>query len=222
MSESGRRRPRADGRRNYERLLAAADVVFCVEGTDAPLVAIAQRAGVAIGTLYGHFPTRRALIGALLRERNQALFDHGQELLAGAAAAPALTRWVHAVVEHAAVYKGLAAVLAEGLDDQQSELHASCLRMSELSDRLIANAQASGSLRPDVTSGDIFALMNAAAWTREHMTVGQADRLVRLTLDGMLSSAGSVGSGPGGGDRVHAAVSSGIIGGGGSKASTES
>lgn len=195
MSESGRRRPRADGRRNYERLLAAADEIFRSEGTDAPLVGIAQRAGVAIGTLYGHFPTRRALIEALLRERNQALFDHGEELLTGSAA-QALIRWVYAVVEHAAAYKGLATLLAEGLDDQQSELHASCLRMSELSDQLIANAQAAGALRHDVTSGDILALMNAAAWTREHMTAEQANRLVRLTMDGMLSSTDPAGSDP--------------------------
>jgi AcrR family transcriptional regulator len=189
MSEPRRRRPRADARRNYERLLAEADAAFRQEGTDASLEGVARRAGVAIGTLYGHFPHRRALVGALLRDRNQALFARGEELLAGATAAAALTQWVHAVVEHAAAYQGLAAILAAGLDDEGSELHASCLRMADISDRLIARARAAGALRQDVTSADVHALMNAAAWTREHMPAEQADRLVKLTMDGMLSSA---------------------------------
>lgn len=186
-AEPPRRRPRADARRNKDRLLAAADAAFRQGGTDAPLEGIARQAGVAIGTLYGHFPNRRALIGSLLRERNQTLFEHGQELLTSPAPTQALTDWVHAVVKHAAAYQGLAAVLADGLDDQESELHASCVRMTDLSDQLIANARAAGALRQDVTGADIFALMNATAWTREHMHPDQADRLVTLTMNGMLT-----------------------------------
>ncbi|NUU21523.1 MAG: helix-turn-helix transcriptional regulator, partial [Streptomycetaceae bacterium] len=67
------RRPRADALRNYERLLDAADAAFREHGTEASLEGIARRAGVAIGTLYGHFPNRRALAAALLRERHTAL-----------------------------------------------------------------------------------------------------------------------------------------------------
>ncbi|GAA1932793.1 TetR/AcrR family transcriptional regulator [Streptomyces durmitorensis] len=189
MTEPPRRRLRADARRNRDRLLAEADAVFRQEGTDAPLDSVARRAGVAIGTLYGHFPNRRALVGSLLRERNQALFQHGQELLTSSPPAQALIRWVYAVVEHAAAYQGLAAVLADGLGDQESELHASCVRMTDISDQLIANARAVGALRRDVTGADIFALMNAAAWTREHLPLEQADRLVALTMDGMLTRA---------------------------------
>lgn len=189
MSQPRRRAPRADARRNYERLLAEADATFRKQGTGASLEGIARRCGVAIGTLYGHFPNRRALIGALLRERNEALFEYAAELLTSPAAARALVQWVHAVVEHAAAYQGLAAMLADGLGDQDSELHASCLRMNDISDRLIANARAAGALRRDVTYADIFALMNAAAWTREHLSAAQADRLVELTMDGTLSPA---------------------------------
>ncbi|XVQ12731.1 TetR/AcrR family transcriptional regulator [Spirillospora sp. CA-255316] len=181
-----RRRPRADARRNYERLLAEADAAFREQGTDASLEGIARRAGVAIGTLYGHFPNRRALVGALLRERNEALFERGRHLLAGPDPVRALTDWVHAVVEHAAAYQGLAALLAGGLDDQESELHASCVRMNEISDQLIAGVRSAGALRQDVTGADIFTLMNAAAWTRERMPAQHADRLLRLAMDGML------------------------------------
>src|SRR5438309_4353509 len=75
------RAPRADARRNVERLLAAADVAFARHGTDAALERIARDAGVAIGTLYGHFPNRNALITALLRSRHDALFALGERLL---------------------------------------------------------------------------------------------------------------------------------------------
>lgn len=187
MDRPPTRRPRADARRNRDRLLAEADTVFREQGADASLESIARRAGVAIGTLYGHFAGRRALIGALLRERNEALFEHGEGLLASDAPARALVAWVRATVEHAAAYQGLAAVLVDGLDDQESELHASCVRMTDIGDRLIARAAAAGALRRDVTGADVFALMNAAAWVREHMTAEQADRLVAMTMDGMLT-----------------------------------
>ncbi|BCB82267.1 hypothetical protein Pflav_086770 [Phytohabitans flavus] len=69
---------RADARRNYERLLAEADAVFREHGTEASLEEIARRAGVAIGTLYAHFPTRHALLESLMRDRNDAVVAQGR------------------------------------------------------------------------------------------------------------------------------------------------
>ncbi|EIV92070.1 TetR/AcrR family transcriptional regulator [Frankia sp. QA3] len=186
MTESGRR-PRADARRNRERLLAEADAVFRAQGTNASLEGIARRAGVAIGTLYAHFPNRRALLGTLLRQRNEALFDRGADLLDQPSPAAALTAWVHAVIAHAAAYQGLAAMLAEGVDDEASELHQSCVQMTDIGDRLIARARQAGALRRDATGVDIFALMNAAAWIAEQMSAEQAGRLVDLAMDGLLA-----------------------------------
>jgi AcrR family transcriptional regulator len=178
------RRPRADARRNYERLLAEADTAFGERGVDASLESVARGAGVAIGTLYGHFPNRRALVGALLRERNETLFELGDRL-AARADPDALATWVRAVTEHAATYGGLAALLAEGLDDEASELHASCLRMAEIGERVVAGARASGAVRADATGADITALTTAAASLREHLSAPAADRLITLTLDGL-------------------------------------
>lgn len=180
------RKPRADARRNYERLLTEADAVFADQGTDASLEAIARRAGVAIGTLYGHFPNRRALVGALLRERNEELFEKGDELLTAPEAATALRRWIDLVVTHAATYQGLTALLAGGGED---ELHDSCVRMTGIGERLVRRAKDAGEVRGDLTGEDVFTLMNAAAWTREHGTAGQADRLVDLTVSGFSSPA---------------------------------
>jgi AcrR family transcriptional regulator len=187
VSPTGRR-PRADARRNYDRLLAEADTVFREEGTGASLEGVARRAGVAIGTLYGHFPNRRALVGALLRERNEALFEAG-EALSTMSPAAALRQWVDMVVAHAATYQGLATLLAGGVDDEASELHASCVRMADIGERLVARAIEDGVVRPDVTGADVFALVNAGAWTREHASAAQAARLVAFTIDGLLTSS---------------------------------
>ncbi|GAB1513035.1 TetR/AcrR family transcriptional regulator [Actinophytocola sp. KF-1] len=174
-----------DARRNHDALLAEADTTFRVQGTGASLEGIARRAGVAIGTLYGHFPNRRALVGALLRDRNEALFDAG-EALAAEPPEEALRRWVDLVVAHAASYRGLAELLADGVDDEASELHASCARMAGIGERIVSRAIEAGVVRPDVTGADVFALMNAGAWTREHASGEQAARLVSYTIDGLL------------------------------------
>lgn len=187
------RSTRTDARRNRLRLLTEADAVFREHGTDASLESVARRAGVAIGTLYSHFSTRRALVCALLRTHNDALFEHGEQLLAQADAREGLVAWIHAVVEHAATYRGLAALLAEGADDAASELHDSCRRMTRIGDELIDKARRSGTIRTGVTGDDVFALMNAAAWTREHTSPGQADRLVAYTLTGLLDGPDRTG-----------------------------
>ena len=119
MSAAYSRRPRADARRNSERLLAEADAAFREHGTQASLENIARRAGVAIGTLYAHFPNRLALVSALLRERHDALFGLGRRLLTDPPA-EALAAWVRAVVAHAAAYRGLGA-----LPDFKSAMHYS-------------------------------------------------------------------------------------------------
>ncbi|MFD1935346.1 TetR/AcrR family transcriptional regulator [Nonomuraea mangrovi] len=184
------RRPRADARRNYERVLAEADAAFRERGVEASLESIARAAGVAIGTLYGHFPTRRALVGALLRERNDALFELGDRLIAQPRP-DALAIWIRSVTEHAATYSGLAAMLADGLDDENSELHASCARLAEIGDRLVALARESGIVRSDATGADVTALTTAAAALHDHLSAADADRLITVTLDGLARTARS-------------------------------
>jgi AcrR family transcriptional regulator len=181
------RKVRADARRNYEKLVVAAESAFAEQGSDASLEGIAQRAGVSIGTLYAHFPHRRALMSAVLATRNEALFDAAEALPDAAAPGAALVSWVHAVIDHIASYQGLATLLADGVDDAASELHAACLRMTEICERLVAQATRSGEMRAGVTGADVFAVANAAAWSREHATRDQADRLLRLMLAGIVN-----------------------------------
>jgi AcrR family transcriptional regulator len=179
---------RADARRNSASLLTAADAVFREQGTSAPLELIARQAGVAIGTLYKHFPTRRALVSALLRVHNDTLFTLGRRLTGHFSPEEAIIRWTEAVITHAATYEGLAAMIADGRDNATSELHDACQQMYEITEQLTARAVHAGVLRPDVTASDLLTLASAAAWTQSQTGSGQAGRLASFALAGMKPS----------------------------------
>lgn len=185
MNDARTRRPRADAQRNHDRILAEADEVFREQGTGASLEKIARQAGVAIGTLYGHFPNRRALCAALLRERHTALFEFGDQLPRQGSELDALARWMRAVTVHAAAYRGLATLLMESLDDEASELHEACGRMAAITEALLHTAREAGAVRVDVTAADVHALMNAAAWMREQVQEDTAEHLLDLMVNGL-------------------------------------
>lgn len=190
MSGTRARRPRADAQRNRERILLAADEAFRDQGTGASLEAIARQSGVAIGTLYGHFPNRRALCADLLRERHAALFAFGGELSDAASALDGLAGWMGAVAVHAAAYRGLAALLMDSLDDEASELHEACGRMAVITEELLIVARDAGEVRADVTAADVHALMNAAAWMREQVREEHAEHLLGLMANGLRPTGG--------------------------------
>lgn len=179
------RRMRADARRNYERLLAEADAAFRAHGTDASLEEVARRAGVAIGTLYGHFPTRQALLESLMRERNDQVIAQGEELIKERSPGEALEAWARISVAHTAAYRGLASSLISCFDDPTSPLYGACHAMTEMGERLVERARAAGGIRPDAGASDLFALITAAAWVREQVSEEQAERLLRIMLDGL-------------------------------------
>src|SRR4051812_3581696 len=107
-----RRKLRADAIRNRERVLEAAKAVFSQGGPEASLEAVARRAGVGIGTLYRHFPSREALYEAVYRREVEQLVELARHLGATAAPVEALRRWMRANVEFIATKKGMASALA--------------------------------------------------------------------------------------------------------------
>ncbi|MDP9866904.1 MULTISPECIES: TetR/AcrR family transcriptional regulator [Streptosporangium] len=175
---------RADARRNYGRLLAAARDAFAEHGTEASLEDIARSAEVGIGTLYRHFPTRRALLEAVLHDGIATIDARARELLESPSPEEALLVWLRHLVAHATTYRGLAATLMSSIRDPSSELHGSCETMQRNGDRLLANAQRAGAIRPEVTGADLVKLVNAIAWAGEHGG-GDADRLLDLLTDGL-------------------------------------
>lgn len=120
--QAPRRARRADARRNEQALLDAAAAVFVTHGVDAPVRLVAAEAGVGMGTIYRHFPTRAELVVAVYRHQVEALAEAGPALLAeGADPADALRRWAAGFVEFLVTKHGLAGVL--GADEGAGALH---------------------------------------------------------------------------------------------------
>ncbi len=150
-------RRRADALRNESALLDAAAAVFVTSGVEAPVRAIAARAGVGVGTIYRHFPTRADLIVAVYRHQVEACAEAGPALLAaGPTPREALERWIDGFVDFLVTKHGLAAVLQSDGAGYEA-LHASFLdRLVPVCAGLLDAAAATGDVRRDV---DAYALM---------------------------------------------------------------
>jgi AcrR family transcriptional regulator len=149
------RRPRADAVRNRERVLAAAKAVFSKGGADASLEAVAKRAGVGIGTLYRHFPTREALYEAVYQHEVRQLVELAEQLNGKAAPVEALRRWMRSIVEFIATKKGMLAALALAVT-ASSELHTRSSELLAKAARLLLDrAVAAGEIRSDIDPSDL-------------------------------------------------------------------
>lgn len=180
---------RADARRNYQRLLTEARVTFAEQGTDAPLDEVARRAGVGIGTLYRHFPSRHALMSAVFEDaahdllaRSRALRDHPQPCAA-------LLTWLRALITHASEYRGLSRALMSACHDDSSALAPCSTPLREAGAALLVRAQRAGAIRADVSIVDLMQLINAIALAAEETPdePALADRLLALTLRGLTT-----------------------------------
>src|SRR5215468_1217451 len=150
------RRPRSDSIRNRERLLAAAAAVFSAGGPDASLEAVARKAGLGIGTLYRHFPTREALFEAVYRHEVDQLAELAEQLAAEAPPVDALRRWLHANVQLVATKKGMLAALALAAYGS-SELWAySFETLTKAVDLLLQRAIGGGQVRADITAEELL------------------------------------------------------------------
>src|SRR5712672_3053810 len=143
------RRPRADAVRNRERVLEAAKAVFSAGGPDASLEAVARRAGVGIGTLYRHFPTREALFEAVYRHEVQQLSELADQLKDEAAPVDALRRWLRSNVEFVATKKGMSAALALAVHGSSDLAAFTFDRLTKAVGALLDRAIAAGEIRSD-------------------------------------------------------------------------
>ncbi|GAB2655427.1 TetR/AcrR family transcriptional regulator [Saccharopolyspora gloriosae] len=157
MDEGTMRPKRADARRNERTLLDAAAAVFVASGVDAPVRDVAAAAGVGVGTIYRHFPTRADLIIAVYRHQVDACAEAGPELLASSATPyEALRRWIEKFVDFLVTKHGLAHAMRSdnaGFD----ALHAYFLdRLVPVCAELIAAAEAAGEVRSDVRALELM------------------------------------------------------------------
>ncbi|MFF9850026.1 TetR/AcrR family transcriptional regulator [Streptomyces litmocidini] len=178
---------RADARRNHERLLIEARAAFAEQGTDAPLEEVARRAGVGIGTLYRHFPTRADLLNAVFQEALAELLARSRDLAESDAPCRALVEWLRALIAHAGEYRGLAHALMSASHDRSSALARCSDPLRAAGERLLARAREAGQVRADVSIGDLMQLTNAIALAAEQCPEDAllADRLLALTLRGL-------------------------------------
>ncbi|MFT3777392.1 MAG: helix-turn-helix domain-containing protein [Ottowia sp.] len=178
---------RADAKKNYDQLLAVARDVFTEQGADASLRDVARRAGVGLGTLYRHFPTREALLEALLRSSFDALAARAQGLEASGAPDDALLAWLREIIAFTHGHRGVIAPMMNAIEDENSALHASCVSLRAAGAALLARAQAEGHARADLDGAALFDLIAALAWLREQPShAPRADHLFNVIASAIL------------------------------------
>lgn len=180
---------RADARKNYDHLLVVARAVVTEQGADASLRDVARRAGVGLGTLYRHFPSREALLEALLRASFDELAERAAELETSSSPEDALVSWLRDCVSCAHEYRGVVALMVTAIDDVDSALHASCVAMRAAGTRLLARAQAKCVARADIDGADLFAMVGALAWLGDQPSLApRADHLFNVVTSAILAT----------------------------------
>lgn len=180
-----RQRMRADARRNFDRIVAAAGVLIAERGADASLEEVARQAGVGSATLHRHFPSRRALLEAVFKDRVEALCARADDLLSAPDPGEALFTWLRAVGAHAVANRGLGASLMRGGDPT---LGGTCHDMIiNAGDALLARARAANAVRPEIAVTHLLKLVSAISLATEQEPDGpaEADRLLAIAVDGV-------------------------------------
>jgi AcrR family transcriptional regulator len=180
------RKPRADGQRNRERLMETAKAAFAEVGVEVSLDEIARRAGVGIGTLYRHFPTRDAIVEAVYRREVEHLAAAATRLLGTHSPGDALHEWLRLSIDLIATKKLMASALAS-LVDSTSELYtSSSVQIIGAMFLLVDRARSAGDIRSDVDPNDLLrALVGFTSGNTAPGWQASALRLIDILMDGL-------------------------------------
>jgi AcrR family transcriptional regulator len=182
---------RADARRNYDKLIAAAAAAFAERGADdVSLEEVARRAGVGIGTLYRHFPNRQSLLEAVYKEQVDGLEVLAAKLLTSESPGDALGEWLRAFVAFGKTKRSMSAALVATLGKNSEFISACSKLLRDCTEALFERAQRAGAARADVTSADVLRLTHGlimATMDASPSDPGQAERMVSLVVAGLLS-----------------------------------
>jgi AcrR family transcriptional regulator len=180
------RKPRADSARNRQLLIDAAKAGFSDVGLDVSLEEIARRAGVGIGTLYRHFPTREAVVEAVYRHEVEHLAQAVPQLLEASPAGEALHRWMHLFVDYIATKRIIAPSLAAAAA-RASTLHATPAQLiSSAISALVKRAIADGDVRKDIDPTDLLRALVGVSYSNPDVGwEASARRLVDILMDGL-------------------------------------
>jgi AcrR family transcriptional regulator len=158
---------RADAQHNYDVILAAARAAVAERGGDIVLEDIARNAGVGIGTLYRHFPTRQELLEAAFLDEALELRQRAEELKAAPAPLGALIDWLRLQMDFGAHGRSMGAAVMNAKHTEGTEIQIACVNMREAGGVLLRRAQDAGEVRPDVEIIDLLRLMHGIVIANE-------------------------------------------------------
>lgn len=188
MSPAVRRKTlRADAERNRQKVLEVAQEVFAAEGIAVPIDEIARRAGLGVGTVYRHFPTKEALFQAIVLGRMEATVAEARALAKATDPGAAFFAFLERIVEGGRVKKDLIEALSSAGDDFGRALMKVKAQLKGALGELLARAQAAGAVREDVTALEVLALVTATytALARLPPQKGRSPRLFEVVCDGL-------------------------------------
>ena len=178
---------RADAQRNRQRVLEVAEAVFADEGLDVPIDEIARRAGLGIGTLYRHFPTKEVLFSAIVVGRIERVTRHAVALAAAGDPGAAFFDFLSYLLDHGAAKKDFVSALAGAGIDVGRAVVAPKRELRVALGKLLARAQEVGAVRADVTVEEVLSLVIGlfAAIARHTGPARARDRLFAIVCDGL-------------------------------------
>jgi AcrR family transcriptional regulator len=182
---------RSDARANRERILVAAEGVFGEAGASGSTEEVARRAGVGVGTVFRHFPTKRDLVEATVVRHFHLLLGRVRELAQGADAAAALRTLIETMVGGAATKLMLVGLLAESGGQTEVALRAAA-DLRDAVGSLLRRAQHRGGVRPDVSVDEIYLLVRglSQAFSGPGVTASSRRRTLAVVLDGLAVREG--------------------------------
>ncbi|WP_431879888.1 TetR/AcrR family transcriptional regulator [Amycolatopsis sacchari] len=179
---------RADAQANHDRLLTVAGAVIAEQGVDVSMRDIARRAGVGLATLLRHFPTREALLEALLRTSFDELTARAAEVEKTSPPQEALVLWLREFITATTNYRGVVTAMVKAIEDPESALHTSCVAMRASGARLLTHAQAANLVRTDLDGADLFALASSLAWLSDQPGhEARAEHLFKVVLSAIMT-----------------------------------
>jgi AcrR family transcriptional regulator len=186
---SGDRRPRADAVRNRDLLITAAAEAFAAKGAEVSLEDIARGAGVGIGTLYRHFPTRDSLVEAVYRHEIDVLCGRADQLLETMPPDQALAEWMQLFVRHVATKRGMSSLLKPLLSTNPNFSDQTRGRATLAATKLLDAGVAAGTVRADVDGGDLLRAVGGICMSTDQERSEASERLVGLLYDGLRHGA---------------------------------
>jgi AcrR family transcriptional regulator len=180
------RKPRADVARNRQLLVDAAKAAFAKVGIDVSLEEIARRAGVGIGTLYRHFPSREAVVEAVYRREVEQLAEAVPQLLESLSPGKALHKWMHLFIDYIATKRLIAPSLGPATGRSSALYATSAELITDAISTLIKRATASGEIRANVDPADLLRAMIGVSYQNPDAGwEASARRIIDLLMDGL-------------------------------------